>query len=276
MEQLVIVMNEQVVVSSRQVAKSFEKEHKDVLESIRGILTAENSAVRNMFFESTYKVDGNNKTYPEYLMNRDGFSLLAMGFTGKKALEWKLKYIEAFNAMEEKLRRPMTLEETLAMSDKLLYERMNKLEQQIQLVESQRQSDRRVSDQFSDLTSQFVLNHEERISNLEEGRRVSPREALKNLVKKIARSSIDMDIAPNELYRNIYSSLYETVQIRSGINLALRSRNRYNRLIRQGETRTRAEELSKPISIIDSTPELWPTVWQIIQEESEDRGFVES
>ena len=37
-------------------------------------------------------------------MNRDGFSLLVMGFTGKKALEWKIKYIQAFNAMEEELR----------------------------------------------------------------------------------------------------------------------------------------------------------------------------
>lgn len=37
-------------------------------------------------------------------MNRDGFSLLCMGFTGKEALEWKLKYIEAFNKMEEKLK----------------------------------------------------------------------------------------------------------------------------------------------------------------------------
>lgn len=57
-----------------------------------------------MFCADTYKVEGNNKTYPEYLMNRDGFSLLVMGFTGKKALEWKIKYIQAFNAMEEELR----------------------------------------------------------------------------------------------------------------------------------------------------------------------------
>lgn len=68
-------------------------------------LKAENSALRNMFCEHSYKVEGNNKTYPEYLMNRDGFSLLVMGFTGKKALEWKIKYIQAFNAMEEELRR---------------------------------------------------------------------------------------------------------------------------------------------------------------------------
>ena len=99
----VIQNNGQLVVSSREVAANFGKLHKDVLEAIREILKAENSALKNMFFESVYKVEGNNKNYPEYLMNRDGFSLLVMGFTGKEALEWKLKYINAFNMMEKRL-----------------------------------------------------------------------------------------------------------------------------------------------------------------------------
>lgn len=94
----------QLVVSSRQVAEHFEKQHKHVLSTVES-LKAENSALRNMFCEHSYKVNGNNKTYPEYLMNRDGFMLLAMGFTGKKALEWKIKYIEAFNAMEKALKQ---------------------------------------------------------------------------------------------------------------------------------------------------------------------------
>lgn len=41
-----------------------------------------------------------------YYMNRDGFSLLVMGFTGKKAIEWKIKFINAFNEMEKALRHP--------------------------------------------------------------------------------------------------------------------------------------------------------------------------
>ena len=52
-----------------------------------------------MFIKSYY-TDSMNRTQREYLMNRDGFALLAMGFTGKEALEWKLKYINAFNQME--------------------------------------------------------------------------------------------------------------------------------------------------------------------------------
>lgn len=98
---LVEIRNNQVVVSSRQVAEKFGKEHKHVLDNIREIIKAENSAL-TYFQENTYKA-GTGKSYPEYLMNRDGFTLLAMGFTGKEALQWKLKYIAAFNEMEAKL-----------------------------------------------------------------------------------------------------------------------------------------------------------------------------
>lgn len=96
--------NGQKMVSSRDVAKNFEKEHKDVLRAVENI-KAQNCALTSMFFESTYTA-GTGKAYPMYLMNRDGFSLLAMGFTGSKAMEWKLKYIQAFNAMERKLTTP--------------------------------------------------------------------------------------------------------------------------------------------------------------------------
>lgn len=87
------------------MAQNFGKYHKDVLETIDNITKAEKSAL--VFFKKiTYQVKGNFKKYPAYLINRDGFSLLVMGFTGRKALQWKLKYIEAFNRMEEALKHP--------------------------------------------------------------------------------------------------------------------------------------------------------------------------
>lgn len=108
MNELVKIKNNQVVVSSRQVAEKFGKLHKDVLENIREIIKAENSAL-TFYQENTYKA-GTGKSYPEYLMNRDGFTLLAMGFTGKDALQWKMKYIAAFNEMEAKLNgKPVSL-----------------------------------------------------------------------------------------------------------------------------------------------------------------------
>ena len=93
--------NGEPVASSRDVAKHFDKAHKHVLDTIKN-KTAENSALLKMFHLTEYTTS-QNKKLPMYLMNRDGFSFLVMGFTGKKADEWKLKYIEAFNAMEKQL-----------------------------------------------------------------------------------------------------------------------------------------------------------------------------
>lgn len=101
MEALVKVENNQIVTDSRSVAEHFGKQHKNVLQTIEN-LAAENPATKFLFQKTTFENRG--KQYPMYLMNRDGFSLLVMGFTGTKALEWKLKYIEAFNAMERKLK----------------------------------------------------------------------------------------------------------------------------------------------------------------------------
>lgn len=99
MNQLVIMHNQQAVTSSLQVAETFEKQHKHVLRDIDEF----KKDVPNfglMFFETT-EPDSYGRERRVYFMNRDGFTLLAMGFTGNKALQFKLKYIEAFNAMEK-------------------------------------------------------------------------------------------------------------------------------------------------------------------------------
>lgn len=101
-------MNEEEVltVSSREVAEDFGKRHSDVLESVSGAISlfdsTENSA--QYFIESKYK-DASGKSNKEYLLTRDGFTLLVMGFTGMEAFQWKLKYIKAFNTMEKELKR---------------------------------------------------------------------------------------------------------------------------------------------------------------------------
>lgn len=109
----VINNNGQLVVSSRQVAESFGKEHGKVLRSIHEIMSESGEPILacEMFYETIYENRG--KQYPEYLMNRDGFSLLVMSFTGREAMQWKIKYINAFNAMEKKLKElsaPQTLD----------------------------------------------------------------------------------------------------------------------------------------------------------------------
>lgn len=144
--------NGEPVASSRQIAESFGKEHKNVIQSIEN-LAAENSAAKSMFHETTFENRG--KQYPMYMMNRDGFTLLAMGFTGKAALEWKLKYIAAFNAMEKKLatpQMPKLSKELQALF--LLDDRTQRQEQRITALENNM-----VVDYDQQLSLKNAVNH---------------------------------------------------------------------------------------------------------------------
>lgn len=109
MESLVIQRDNQAVTTSLKIAETFGKRHKHIIDLIRN-LAAENSATKKMYVVSTYVNRG--KEYPMYYMGRDGFTLLVMGFTGKKALDFKLKYIDAFNKMEDYIKKGDRLEST--------------------------------------------------------------------------------------------------------------------------------------------------------------------
>ena len=95
------------VVSSLALADHFEKEHRGVLRDIRSISDEIPEDLRaHNFVLSSYDgktPNGGKRKYPMYMLTRDGFTLVAMGFTGKKALAWKIKYIQAFNEMEKAL-----------------------------------------------------------------------------------------------------------------------------------------------------------------------------
>ena len=107
----------QPMTTSRKVAARFKKAHKTVLRSIKRIEAAQPEFSRLNFVPRDY-VDERGKSQPEYLMTRDGFALLAMGFTGDAAMSWKIVYINAFNRMAEEIARaahvpavPLTLHE---------------------------------------------------------------------------------------------------------------------------------------------------------------------
>lgn len=97
----------QPLTNSVLVAEKFGKRHCDLIKAIRN-LTTQNFVVKNMFVETTY-LSGKQQEQPMYIMNRDGFTLLAMGFTGQKALQFKLDYIDAFNKMEQTIRSTRSL-----------------------------------------------------------------------------------------------------------------------------------------------------------------------
>ena len=99
-----VANNGQVFASSLDISSVFEKPHDEVLRKIR---TFSERGLRN-FTESSY-LNAQNKQQPMFEMNRDGFAFLAMGFTGKKAEDWKLDFIDAFNLMEVELKNPKQL-----------------------------------------------------------------------------------------------------------------------------------------------------------------------
>ena len=102
---LVIMKDCQAVTDSLKVANAFNKNHRDVMRAISTkINSAQNCAqFKKMFVEATYQ-DASGKSNRMYYMNRDGFTFIAMGFTGRKADDFKLKYIQAFNKMEQQIR----------------------------------------------------------------------------------------------------------------------------------------------------------------------------
>lgn len=113
---LVSIKSGQAVTTSLQVAEAFDKNHRDVLAAIRDLLSsAENYAVLKKYFIDGSYTASNGKTNPMYYMNRDGFTLLAVGFTGQKALKFKLAYINQFNQMEQALRNSYQLDTDTAM-----------------------------------------------------------------------------------------------------------------------------------------------------------------
>lgn len=193
--------NGEPVASSRQIAESFGKEHKNVIQSIEN-LAAENSAAKSMFHETTFENRG--KQYPMYMMNRDGFTLLAMGFTllamgftGKAALEWKLKYIAAFNAMEKKLATPQ----------------MPKLSKELQALFLLDDRTQRQEQRITALENNMVVDYDQQLS-------------LKNAVNHVVVEALGGKNAPAYSDSHVRGMVY--CEINKGIQMWFRVSSRNN------------------------------------------------
>ena len=126
----------QAMTTSLIVAREFGKDHRNVLRDIRALI--EGGMLKNeqthMFVEAEYFNEQNGQCYPIYHMNRDGFTLLAMGFTGGRALEFKMKFLQAFNAMGEML----SSDEYILARSNQIYKRLNdQLNQKVQMLQGQ-------------------------------------------------------------------------------------------------------------------------------------------
>lgn len=198
--------NDQVLTNSLLVAEKFGKGHKNVLSSVRELIKgcAENSA-DPMFAETTYINEQNGLSYPMFVMNRDGFTLLAMGFTGKKAMRFKLDYIAAFNAMENALKdqqKPMSELEILVHSAQALLDqsrRIEKVEKRLDAMEQEREENGKR------LLSVSVSS--------EKVPEISLRDKIRQLVNKYASAT---NTRQQDVWHKVYEQLYYLYHISIG------------------------------------------------------------
>lgn len=121
-----------LVVSSRVVAEQLGKEHSKVLRTLDDLLEKPN--VASLIIPSTYKVEGQTRTYKEYLLTKDGFTLYMFSIQGNE--DFKLAYINKFNEMEKQLQSQKTaLPQSFAEALRLAYEQQLLIEQQQPKVE---------------------------------------------------------------------------------------------------------------------------------------------
>lgn len=202
--------NDQAVTSSLLVAEKFGKEHKHVLDSIRKLIEgcAEISA-DPMFEETTYVNEQNGQVYPMFLMNRDGFSLLVMGFNGKKAMQFKLDYINEFNKMEKMIRdsiKPKSQLEILQMSINQLVEQEHRLSSiERDVAETKKEIEEMKQERIEN--GKLLLEAEVFGNKVPE---ISMRNKIRRLVNQYAAAT---NTTQRDVWHNIYQNLYYAYNI---------------------------------------------------------------
>lgn len=202
--------NDQAVTSSLLVAEKFGKEHKHVLDSIRKLIEgcAEISA-DPMFEETTYVNEQNGQVYPMFLMNRDGFSLLVMGFNGKKAMQFKLDYINEFNKMEKMIRdsiKPKSQLEILQMS-------INQLVEQERRLSSVERDIAETKKEIAEMKQERIENGKLLLEAEVSGNKVpeiSMRNKIRRLVNQYAAAT---NTSQRDIWHDIYQNLYYAYNI---------------------------------------------------------------
>lgn len=229
----IIIDNDQPVTSSRNVAVTFNKQHRNVLQAIDELKegVAENSA--DLFHETTYIHEQNKQQYREVLMTKDGFALLAMGFTGKKAIEFKLAYINRFNEMEQEVKQQI---DTSQLSPELqMFNALGKAlaNQEIQMKKNaakQEELETKV-DGIKDLLS---MNSEDW------------RKEVNDIIRKIAIKQGGFN-----KFKEVATESHERLERKAHCNLTIRLENRRKNMIAQGMGKSSVKRLNKLDIIAD-------------------------
>ena len=213
MNELVFMKNEEAVTDSLIVAELFEKRHADVIRAIENLEEGirKNGDTPRLFQKTWYKHPQNGERYSKYIMNRDGFSLLVMGFTGKKALAWKLKYIEAFNAMEKVVMQKQTADwlETRRQGQLVRREETDVIQQLVEYAKSQGSE----HSQMLYMTYTKLANRIVGVSNRDSAThaQLNDLSTMERLIAKVVLDGMDSGTHYKQIYKNCKERL-ETVK----------------------------------------------------------------
>ena len=103
------LVSPELKTTSLIVAERFGKRHDNVVRLIKALKVPKDFQLLNFEELSREQIVHNGvvRKFPYYELTRDGFALLVMGFTGRRAMAWKIKFLEAFNLMEAELLAPI-------------------------------------------------------------------------------------------------------------------------------------------------------------------------
>lgn len=222
----IVIEKEQAVTTSRNVAENFDKNHRDVLRVIDELQEGVAQNFADLFKEGYYTHPQNKQVYRMYYMTKDGFTLLAMGFTGKKALEFKLAYIDQFNKMEQVIKEQI---DTSQLSPEL-----QMFNQIFNTVASQ------------ELKTQQLENKVDGITELVQMDTEDWRKEVNNIIRKIAIKQGGF-----EKFAEVGSESYERLEDKARCNLNIRLENRRKNMIAQGLGKSAVKRLNK-LDIIEA------------------------
>lgn len=228
--------NGEPVASSRQIAENFEKRHDHVMRDIDTI-KKDVPNFGEMFFEIETP-DTYGRPQRTYLMNRDGFSLLVMGFTGKAALEWKLRYIAAFNAMEKTLKENSPDYSELSPTLRYLIEMEQRQHQQ----------------------EQALAQTNQRVDEIRELVALNPNGWRKTTTRMIVK--IAQKMGGNQHIGDVYREAYDLMEERGHYRLSIRTENIRAEMRRGNASKSRIEKVSQ-LDAIAADPraiELWTKI----------------
>lgn len=241
MNSLVIMKDQQAVTTSLNVAETFERNHRDVLAAIDDLKegVAENYA--DLFWDDSYIHPQNKQSYRMIFMNRDGFTLLAMGFTGKKALEFKLQYINAFNAMEKHIKQQLDIS-NLSPELQLMANLVNNMAKQ-ELAQKQ------LNEKVDSISEIVALNT------------TDWRKEANALINKVVRVMGNTA----EAHKEVRSAIFTEVDRRAGVSLETRLTNKRRRMADEGASKSKRDNLTK-VDVISDDKKLVEIYMAVVKE----------